>query len=145
MIQVEVAVQIDKPVTINQTAIKNFCNELFHQNKQAEGKVSFIITNDEKVSDLKYQFFQERVFTDVIAFNLEEKDEPIEGEIYISLDRVCENASIFEVSTDSELRRVIIHGLLHLLGFEDESEEEKTTMTKLENQYLNILSEPVLS
>ena len=58
---------------------------------------------------------------------------------------MCENASNLEVSKDSELRRVIIHGLLHLLGFEDESEEEKTTMTKLENQYLNILPEPVLS
>lgn len=145
MIQVEVAVQIDKPVIINQTAIKNCCNELFHQNNHTGGKVSFIITTDDEVSDLKYQFFQERVFTDVIAFNLEEKGEPIEGEIYISWDRVCENASNFEVSKDSELRRVIIHGLLHLLGFEDESEEEKTTMTKLENQYLNILPEPVLS
>lgn len=145
MILVEVAVQIEKPIAINKTTIKNCCNELFHQNNQTEGKISFIITNDEEVSDLKYQFFQEQVFTDVIAFNLEEKGEPIEGEIYISWDRVCENASNFEVSTDSELKRVIIHGLLHLLGFEDNSEEDKTTMTKLENQYLNILSEPLLS
>ena len=144
MITVEVEVQTDDPLPVNNDYIVHCCREVFKTNNHTDGKISVIITTDEEVSDLKYQFFQEKVFTDVIAFNLEEKGDPVEGEIYISWDRVCANASIFEVSTDTELKRVIIHGTLHLLGFEDSEIEEKTKMTDMENLYLKLFSESVL-
>ena len=86
---------------------------------------------------VKNTFFQHNVFTDVITFNLEETGNPIEGEIYISLERVKENARKFKQNVDMELRRVIIHGCLHLMGFDDQTSEDKKEMTRLENHYLN--------
>ena len=74
----------------------------------------------------------------MIAFRLNEyKEKSVEGEIYISLPRAKENAESFGEPFEKEVARLIIHGNLHLLGFEDETEEEKTEMTKLENDFLS--------
>ena len=91
---------------------------------------------------MKNQYFQQNILTDVITFNLEEDGDPIEGEIYISLNRVSENAWKFKQDIERELKRVIIHGTLHLLGYDDQTSEEKKTMTHLEDHYL---SHPVIS
>ncbi len=72
-----------------------------------------------------------------ISFNLEEKGEAIDGEIYISLERVAENSKIFEQDFDKECKRVIIHSILHLLGFDDQTSEDKIKMTQLEDYYLS--------
>ena len=82
------------------------------------------------------------MLTDIITFNLEEERAPIEGEIYISLNRVLENAREYKQDNKIELKRVIIHGFLHLLGYDDQSPEEKIIMTKLEDHYLN---QPIVS
>ena len=76
----------------------------------------------------KKSFFNLNHDTDVIAFNLENKDEPIEGEIYISIDDVKENAKINSESFENEFKRVIILGGVHLMGFDDSTEDEKQTM-----------------
>ena len=74
---------------------------------------------------------------DTISFNLEERGDPIEGEVYISLDRVSENAKIFKQNFITECKRVIIHSCLHLLGYNDDIPEEKYKMTELEEIYLS--------
>ena len=71
------------------------------------------------------------------SFNLEEKGEPLEGEIYISLDRVLDNAQTYKQDFIIECKRVIIHSCLHLLGYNDESPEDKIKMTQLEETYLS--------
>ena len=76
--------------------------------------------------------------TDVIAFNLENKDEPIEGEIYISIDDVLSNAREYNQKFNIELKRIIIHGLLHLAGYDDKNKNEKKIMSALEDKYLLI-------
>ena len=91
-----------------------------------------------KLLKLKKQYFQIDVLTDIITFNLEENGDPIEGEIYISLNRVSENAMEYKQDPDRELKRVIIHGFLHLLGYDDQTAEEKKAMTNLEDHYLNL-------
>ena len=73
----------------------------------------------------------------LLSFNLEEKGEAIDGEIYISLERVAENSKIFEQDFDKECKRVIIHSILHLLGFDDQTSEDKIKMTQLEDYYLS--------
>ena len=72
----------------------------------------------------------------MIAFNLEEPGQSIDGEVYVSIDRVKENAIKFHQNFKSELLRVIIHGTLHLLGYDDKNEKEKLRMTALENKYI---------
>ena len=73
-------------------------------------------------------------FTDVIAFNLEE--DPFEGEIYISYQRVKDNASDYNQTFDNEMKRVLIHGLLHLCGLRDSTDNEKKRMTSMENIFI---------
>ena len=73
--------------------------------------------------------------TDIITFDFSEK-ERISGELYISIDRVKENAVLFKVKKEEELIRVIIHGILHLVGYEDENSVEKREMNEMENIYI---------
>ena len=72
-----------------------------------------------------------------ISFNLSDNNDCIEGEIYISIDDVKENSEKFDQKFDIEFKRVLIHGVLHILGFEDASDKEKKNMRNLENKYLN--------
>ena len=97
-------------------------------------------SNDNKLHQLKKQYFHQDVLTDVITFNLEDEGDPLEGEIYISLTRVSENAREFKQEIERELKRVIIHGCLHLLGYDDHTLEEKKAMTILEDHYLSQLA-----
>ena len=82
------------------------------------------------------------VFTDVMAFNLGD-DKNIDGEIYISIDDVLENSKLFSKTFNDEFKRIIIHGILHLCGYDDKTKEEKENMTLLEEKYL-LLSNIVL-
>ena len=88
---------------------------------------------------LKQQYFGLDVYTDVIAFHLNEPDEAVEGEIYLSYEQIKYNAVEYVSSNRTELYRVLIHGCLHLCGYEDDTPEHKQEMTKLENHYLNQL------
>ena len=96
-----------------------------------------IFIGDETLREMHEEYLDDPDYTDVITFNLGE--EKIEGEIYISLDRVIENARLFKVSTENEIYRTIIHGLLHLKGFNDKSEHEKEIMKHQENELLKSL------
>ena len=84
---------------------------------------------------MKKKFFNEDVFTDVIAFNIE--NDPFEGEIYISYHRVQDNAERYNQKFQDEFKRVIIHGLLHLCGHEDSTRTEKKNMRLIEDKFLD--------
>jgi len=101
------------------------------------GSLSIILVDDKKIKEINKQFLNKEQPTDVIAFVLDEKDEDDWGEVYISLDRAREQARIFNTSWKEELARYVIHGILHLLGYEDISEEAKSIMRKREEHYLD--------
>ena len=84
------------------------------------------------------------VYTDVITFNLEDEGEPLEGEIYISWDRVKDNALTLNVNVDEELQRMVVHSSLHLVGYEDDTADAKAEMAKLEEKYLSLNSQALL-
>ena len=126
----------EKP-DINENWVRSVCENILMDSNQDEASITFIFSNDDKLRKLKKEYFGEDVFTDTISFNLEEESDPIEGEVYISLERVSENAHTFQQDFITEYKRVIIHGCLHLLGYNDELPEDKTKMIQLEETYLS--------
>ena len=115
-----------------------------NENKHFES-VNLIISTDEYLNKLKKTYFNQDYYTDVITFNLENPDELIEGEIYISMARIIDNAHEFNVELNDELKRIIIHGVLHLIGYNDIKDYEKNFMTKLENQYMALSTKLILN
>jgi len=103
--------------------------------------VNLIFTSDTYVSNLKKEFFSKTQWTDVIAFPMHNKNKKlIEGEIYISMPTAKDNAKIYKQSYGKELARLVIHGSLHLLGIEDDTDEGKEKMIKLEDYFLKEIS-----
>ena len=127
---------VEKP-DIDENWIQRICESILKDNNQPEAVVMIIFSNDSKLRKLKKKYFDTDVLTDTISFNLEEEGDPIEGEIYISLERVTENAQTFKQDFTMECKRVIIHSCLHLLGFDDQLPEEKKEMTRLEDFYIS--------
>ena len=120
--------------------VKKISETVLTDHKVQDGDISFIFGSDELLASLKKEFFQQDHWTDVIAFRLNDyKETHVEGEIYISLPRAKENAEEFGESFEKEVARLIVHGTLHLLGFEDETEKQKDTMRKTEEKYLNLV------
>lgn len=102
--------------------------------------INFIFCSDEHLHGINLQYLQHDDYTDVITFPYhEEEDQPIEGDIFISIERIRDNARQFEVSEAEELHRVMIHGVLHLLGYTDEDEQEQALMRGKEDAYLALL------
>lgn len=101
-------------------------------------QLNYIFCSDEYLLEINRQYLDHDYFTDIITFDNSEEDKQLEGDIYISVDRVRDNAETFHTDFDSEMRRVLIHGLLHLVGYEDSSEALKTAMRAKEDEYLRL-------
>ena len=144
MKQVKIYNDYNPKFLYNSESIKNLILNVFEK-KVKLIELSIIITNNISLSKLKKKYFNVNQFTDVIAFNLSDEKDCIEGEIYISIDDVKENAKIYSESFENEFKRVIIHGGLHLMGFDDSTEDEKQTMKNLENIFLNKFKESIIN
>jgi len=114
--------------------------EVIAKEEKISGGLNFIITNDENLKRINIEFLSHNYYTDVITFNYN-KENVVNGEIYISLERVLENSISYNVSLNKELIRVIIHGVLHLVGYDDSTKEERKGMRKLEDFWLNSIIE----
>ncbi len=102
-------------------------------------EINFIFCSDSYLLTLNQGFLKHNTLTDIITFdNSSPSDSSLEGEIYISVNRVRENADKFQVSFEDELNRVIIHGVLHLLGYKDKKPSEKAQMRKKEEACLSL-------
>ena len=136
MITVRLEYDNTEKLDINENWVRSVCENILMDSNQDEASITFIFSNDYKLRKLKNIYFGEDVFTDTISFNLEDEGDPIEGEVYISLERVYENSITFKQDFITECKRVIIHGCLHLLGYNDESSRDKRKMIQLEETYL---------
>ena len=125
--------------------IDNIINHLLISEKIKKASISIILTNQDYLSQLKKEYFNLDQFTDVIAFNLEDKNESIDGEVYISIDNVLENSNTFKTSFNNEFLRVLIHGVLHLIGYNNDNKKNIKIMRALEDKYLLNSSEEVIS
>ncbi len=123
----------------NSTSIK-ILTHTFQSKNIKTGDISIIFGNRKLLRNLKKEFFQVNKDTDVIAFRLNKYEEKIiEGEIYICLPVAEENAKLYEEPYEKEIARLIIHGGLHLIGYDDGTKSEQKEMRKLEDKYLKEL------
>lgn len=98
--------------------------------------LTYVFCSDEALLERNIQFLKHNTLTDIITFDLSEEEGLIEGEIYISIDRVRDNATKFSKTFEDELHRVLIHGVLHLAGYRDKKADQKAEMRKREDFYL---------
>ena len=124
----------------SRTKIKQWIKQVIEAKGKKTGNITYIFCDDEYLLEVNKQYLQHDYYTDVITFDYVEND-LISGDIFISTDRVRENALAFGSSETEELHRVIIHGALHLLGLKDKSEKEASQMRQAENEALKLLNE----
>ena len=104
------------------------------------GNLNYIFCNDAYLLKINQEYLNHDTFTDIVTFNTAETDTVIEGDIFISIDRVRENAGKLSVTEQGELFRVMIHGVLHLLGYSDKTATQKVEMRKKEDACLSLLT-----
>ena len=137
MIKVNVSCDPANVLKPNVNKIKNIIRIVFENENVYDTDLSIVFTNDELVSSLKKSFFKINELTDVIAFRLNDYcEESVEGEVYISVERVFYNAKKFNEKKTNEISRILIHGILHLLNYKDNTKKGKNLMTDKENYYL---------
>lgn len=100
-------------------------------------ELSFVFCSDAYLLEINKQYLDHDTFTDIVTFDSSEDEDSIAGDIFISIDRIRENAEKFSVTERDELHRVIIHGVLHLCGYYDKKKDDKALMTKKEDYYLS--------
>ena len=122
----------------NEAEITKWVKQTLEQEKHHWTTLNFIFCSDEYLHKINLNYLNHDTYTDIITFPY--STDPIEGDIFISIERVKDNAKKFAVSFDRELHRVVIHGVLHLMGYDDKNPEDKKQMTLKENQYLSLLN-----
>ena len=120
------------------TALKKWVAHTIAAENYALEELNFILCSDNYLLEINKEYLQHDYFTDVITFDNADKPKTILGDIFISLDRVKENAKLNNVKIIDELCRVMIHGTLHLLGYVDKTKKDKLEMTARENHYLEL-------
>ena len=118
--------------------IRSWISKVINTNNKVSGDINIIFTNDEYILELNKKFLERDYYTDILTFNYSNKN-MISGELYISMERVMENAEKYKEDIKEELKRVIIHGILHLLGYQDRNKNEKIIMRQMENKYLKMI------
>lgn len=118
--------------------LKAFIAEVFKKEKKTLGELNYIFCSDKHLLSINKEFLQHDFYTDILTFDLSETKSRVDGEIYISLDRVRDNAIVFMSSLNKEFHRVIFHGALHLCGYKDKSPKDEAVMRAAENKYLDL-------
>ena len=126
---------IDCEVKINKERISSWLNEMLIEENKILGDIVYVFCNDDYLVAKNIKYLKHASLTDVITFDYS-KDGLISGDILISIDRVRENSDIFGVQFLNELQRVMAHGLLHLLGYNDKTEMEEKEIREKEDYYL---------
>lgn len=118
---------------------KNWLKRVAESHQKRIGDINYIFCDDDYLLQLNLQYLQHDTLTDIITFDYVEGN-VLNGDIYISVERVRENASIFNVSFENELLRVLSHGVLHLCGFKDKSDKDAAEMRSQENAAIALFS-----
>ncbi len=130
-----------KKITLTKKTIKHVIKSIVDNEKVNAVSIYAVLVDSKRIHELNKQFLEHDYPTDVIVFSLNEPDEPLEGEIYVCTDVAEFQAKEYNVSFNNEILRLIIHGTLHLSGYNDNTDDEKKFMLSLGETYLNELFE----
>ena len=128
----------DRKLSINnKSKLKKFINTIFQEESIELNDLNYIFCSDDYLLQINNDHLQHDYYTDIITFTLEERGEPVIGEIYISLDRIKDNAITEKTNLLNEILRVIFHGSLHLCGYKDKKKDDIIIMRQKEDYYIN--------
>jgi rRNA maturation RNase YbeY len=127
---------INKRPRINQSAVKSWLSKILTDNKYSLLSISYNFCSDAILLEINQEYLSHDYLTDIITFDLSDIENSIEGDIYISIDRIKDNAKTLQVEYEVELLRVMAHGLLHLMGQDDKTKKDKEQMRIKEDSYL---------
>lgn len=129
----------DRSLTIpGKTVLKNFITVLFSRERKPLSRITYVFCSDDYLLRINQDFLQHDYYTDIISFDLSEPGGKAEAEIYVSLDRVRDNANALGIPFRTELYRVLFHGALHICGYKDKKKSEIAVMREKEEQYLRL-------
>jgi rRNA maturation RNase YbeY len=121
---------------IKDSNIRELVHLVLNKTSYEKINLNFVFCNNETLNDFKLKYFNDDVLTDIVTFPLR-NDSELEAEIYISSEMANVNAQQFKVSLNNEISRLIVHGILHLIGFDDSSEQKKKAMFKKQEQIIS--------
>ena len=125
----------------NKTKVRSLIKSLCLKENKKLGFINCVFCSDKYLVEINKKYLKNDYYTDIITFDHKEAEDNVEGDLYISAERIKENAKNFRVTTEEELVRVVIHGVLHLIGYKDKSKKEKVIMTQKENKYISLYKE----
>jgi len=134
--KIDIFFEDTKPVKLKKTIVKNHIKYLIVNELKRTGNISVVLCSDNYLLEMNRKYLEHDYYTDIITFDYVEGD-IISGDLFISVDRVKENAAKFETTFLNELVRVIFHGVLHLAGYKDKTTSDEQLMRKKENFYLS--------
>ena len=120
----------------NRNKLKEFLAKRLKKEKKVIESINYIFCTDEYLLQFNRQYLDHDTLTDIITFELSSKGQPLLSDIYISYERVKENAGLYRTSVLRELHRVIFHGALHLAGYKDKNKNDQAVMREMENRWL---------
>lgn len=126
----------------NKNLLKQWIKTVVTNKKRETGDITFIFCTDAYLLNINQNYLKHDTYTDIITFDYskDSKQLPVSGDIFISIERVKENATRYSTDVENELHRILIHGVLHLLGYLDKTKAAKAEMTKQEDECLKLLS-----
>ncbi len=124
----------------NYQQAKAWIKQVIHNHKYELGELTYIFCSDDYLHKINLEYLDHDTLTDIITFDNADEEGTIEGDIFVSVERVKENAAELKIPFEDELHRVLIHGVLHLLGHDDTTPELKAAMRKEEDKCLSLRS-----
>ncbi len=137
------SVSSGKKIRMNKLLVHNIVSLLRTEMKFTISSLEINFVDDDLILEINKKYLEHNFTTDIITFNYSGENDNLDGEIFISIDDAACNARKFKCSTDTELLRLIVHGILHLLGFDDQNKEDKKEMKKVENRLVKLFHEKV--
>jgi len=126
----------------NRNLVKDFLRDLLKREQTQATEIRVIFCTNDQLLEINRQFLNHDYYTDIITFNLSAKREPVNAELYLSIDRIKDNAQSANTTFKRELHRVIFHGVLHLCGYNDKSSQQIKKMREREDHYLRLYFGP---
>ncbi len=121
----------------NETEISNWLSQVILSENKKEGDINYIFCNDDYLTQINEQYLNHDTLTDIISFDYSVGNE-LHGDIFISVERVADNAIDFNVTFEEELKRVLVHGILHYCGYKDKTDQDEEIMRNKENEKIQM-------